>query len=218
MPVPIEVNGLEGAVTPQKGPKRFQVRFHGRGGQGVVTAAELLSVAAFLEGKFAQAFPSFGSERAGAPVVAFCRISDAEIRTHAPIVVPDALVIQDATLLHQVDVFSGLGPEGYLLINTTHSFDELGLGEFASGFQRDRLATVPATKLALEHIGRPVPNAVLLGGLAALSDIVSIDAVVSAIRERFAGSVADGNAAAATAAYSVVAEGRKEVASHAAPA
>src|SRR5689334_25295193 len=96
----------------------FEVRIHGRGGQGVVTAAELLAQAAFAEGRHAQAFPSFGSERTGAPVVAFCRVSDVRIRSHEPVAAPDALVIQDPTLLHQVDVFAGLPPAGYVLINT----------------------------------------------------------------------------------------------------
>jgi 2-oxoacid:acceptor oxidoreductase gamma subunit (pyruvate/2-ketoisovalerate family) len=96
----------------------FQVRFHGRGGQGVVTAAELLAEAAFREGRHAQAFPSFGSERMGAPVMSFCRISDRPIRTHEPVTEPDALIIQDPTLLHQTDLFAGLGREGYMLVNS----------------------------------------------------------------------------------------------------
>ena len=96
----------------------FQVRIHGRGGQGVVSAAEILSVAAFDEGCHAQAFPSFGSERMGAPVMAFCRIHDTEIRTREPVMQPDALIIQDPTLLHQVDLFSGLSRDGYILINS----------------------------------------------------------------------------------------------------
>src|SRR4249919_1501272 len=108
----------------------FQVRIHGRGGQGVVTATELLSVAAFREGRHAQAFPSFGSERMGAPVVAFCRIDDRPIRLREPILAPDALIIQDPTLLHQVDVFSGLAREGYILLNTTRGFEALGIAEF----------------------------------------------------------------------------------------
>src|SRR5208337_742980 len=107
----------------------FQIRIHGRGGQGVVTAAEVLSVAAFLEGKFAQAFPSFGSERMGAPVVAFCRISDKEIRLREPIQNPDALIVQDPTLFKSMDVFEGLEPDGYLLVNTSKSFAELHLDE-----------------------------------------------------------------------------------------
>src|ERR1035437_3519142 len=134
--------------------KMFQIRIHGRGGQGVVTAAELLSVAAFAEGRHAQAFPSFGSERMGAPVVSFCRIDDREIRTREPVMVPDALIIQDVTLLHQVDLFSGLSSEGYVLVNTSNSFDELGLGEFLRTFHSERLLTCPATEFALEHLGR----------------------------------------------------------------
>src|SRR5574341_1931185 len=134
----------------------FQVRIHGRGGQGVVTAAEMLSIAAFLEGKHAQAFPSFGSERTGAPVVAYCRMDDKEIRLREPVMQPDALIIQDPTLLHQVDVFGGLAKDGYILINTTRTFDALGVGEFVRGFRAGHLCTVPATELALKYVGRPV--------------------------------------------------------------
>lgn len=182
----------------------FQVRIHGRGGQGVVTAAELLSIAAFAEGRNAQAFPTFGSERTGAPVTAFCRIDDVPIRVREPITEPDALIVQDPTLLHQVDLFSGLEPDGYLLINSVRSFDELGLGEFVERFRRERTRTVPATEIAREHLGRPLPNAALLGGFAALSGVVSLASVVAAIRERFPGAVGDANAAAAEAAYEFV--------------
>lgn len=190
----------------------FEVRIHGRGGQGVVTAAEMLSVAAFLEGRHAQAFPSFGSERMGAPVVAYCRISDKEIRLREPVLKPDALIVQDPTLLNQVDVFSGLDREGYMLINTTRSFDELGIGDFISDFMPEHLCTVPATELALEHVGRPVPNAALLGGFAAISGRVSVDSVCAAIRERFGGRVGEGNARAATEAYEHVLRQLREVA------
>ena len=107
----------------------FEVRIHGRGGQGVVTATEMLSIAAFEEGRHAQAFPSFGSERTGAPVVAFCRIADKEIRSREPVMKPDALIIQDPTLLRQIDVFAGLKTNGFVLINTKSTFEELGLGE-----------------------------------------------------------------------------------------
>lgn len=181
----------------------FQVRFHGRGGQGVVTAAEMLSIAAFDEGRHAQAFPSFGSERTGAPVVAFCRIDDREIRLREPIVAPDALIIQDSTLLHQVDCFAGLKPDGYILINTGKSFAELGLGDFVANYRRERLCTLPATELALKHVGRPVPNVPLLGAFAAITGIVRLDSVLKAIRERFSGKVAEGNAAAAKEAYAI---------------
>ena len=189
----------------------FEVRIHGRGGQGVVTAAELLSVAAFAEGRHAQAFPSFGSERMGAPVVAFCRISDHAIRTREPVVRPDALIIQDATLLHQVDVFQGLSPEGYLLVNSAKNFEQLGLGEFVRGFRRDRMLVVPATEMAMTHLGRPVPNAALLGGFAALSGLVQLRSVITAFAGRFAGALAYGNIAAATEAYGFVRAEREEL-------
>jgi len=192
----------------------FQVRIHGRGGQGVVTGAEMLSIAAFLQGRHAQAFPSFGSERTGAPVVAFCRIADQEIRLREPVLEPDALIIQDPTLLHQVDVFGGLVKDGYILINTTGSFDDLGLGDFARGFRPERLCTVPATELALKHVGRPVPNAALLGGFAAVSGIISLDSVAEAIRDKFSGKIADGNIGAATEAYHYVKKEMEEL-SHA---
>src|SRR5680860_809658 len=149
----------------------FKVRIHGRGGQGAVTAAEMLSVAAFDEGMHAQAFPTFGSERTGAPVVSFCRIDDKPIRSHEPISEPDALIVQDPTLLHQVKVFGGVGPEAYILINTSRSLKELGMSDFSSGFHPDRLVSVPATDFARERLGRPLPNAALLGGFAALTGV-----------------------------------------------
>jgi pyruvate ferredoxin oxidoreductase gamma subunit len=189
----------------------FQVRIHGRGGQGVVTAAELLSLAAFDEGRFAQAFPSFGSERMGAPVVSFCRIDEREIRVREPVMEPDALIVQDPTLLHQVDVFGGLRPTGFVLINSARSFDELGLGEFVKDYRHERLLTVPASELAREHTGRAVANAALLGGFAALSGLISLDAVERAIGERFGGAVAVGNVAAARAAHAWVTNEMREL-------
>jgi pyruvate ferredoxin oxidoreductase alpha subunit len=181
----------------------FQIRIHGRGGQGVVTAAELLSAAAFAEGKYAQAFPSFGSERTGAPVVSFCRIDDKPIRVREPVMHPDALIIQDPTVLHQVDVFEGAGADASLLINSERPAAELGIDDFTNLLRPGSVLTVPATELAQQHVGRPVPNAALLGGFAALSGVVSIESVETAITERFSGSVADGNAAAARAAYQI---------------
>jgi pyruvate ferredoxin oxidoreductase gamma subunit len=176
----------------------YEVRFHGRGGQGVVTAAELLSVAAFAEGRYAQAFPSFGSERTGAPVMAFCRVDGRAIRLREPISRPDAVIVQDTTLLQHVDVFAGLAPGGLVLLNTALDiFDGAPAGA--------RVHLVPATQLALEHVGRPVPNAALLGGFAAASGLTTLDSVVEAIRERFSsGGVAEGNVAAAMEAYELV--------------
>lgn len=192
----------------------FEVRIHGRGGQGVVTTAELLSVAAFTEGREAQAFPTFGSERTGAPVVGFCRIDDRPIRSHEPVAAPDAVIIQDASLLHQVDVFGGLKADGYLLINTSRTLTELGLDTYAQRFWPERVLTIPATELALTHLGRPLPGAVLLGAFAALSGQFRLESVIAAIGERFSGSVAAGNIAAVRAAYDL-ALGRLEEDTHA---
>jgi pyruvate ferredoxin oxidoreductase gamma subunit len=180
----------------------LQIRIHGRGGQGVVTAAELLSIAAFAQGRHAQAFPSFGSERTGAPVVAFCRIADREIRLREPILAPDVLIVQDPTLLHQVDVFQGLQPDGYVLINSQRDFHALGLADIAQ--ENAHWCSVPATEIAIRHLGRPLPNAVMLGGFAALSSLITLAAVAHAIRHKFSAKVAEANVAAATEAFEFV--------------
>jgi pyruvate ferredoxin oxidoreductase gamma subunit len=182
------------------------VRIHGRGGQGVVTAAELLSVAAFDEGRHSQAFPTFGSERTGAPVVSFCRIDDKPIELHEPVTEPDALIVQDPTLLHQVRLFDGVGDAAYVLINTSRSFDELGIAEYAARFRPDRVAVVAATDVARRRLGRPLPNAALLGAFAALTGVVSIEAIATAIRSRFAGQVGVANELAARDAFATVSE------------
>ncbi|HZU79222.1 MAG TPA: 2-oxoacid:acceptor oxidoreductase family protein [Acidimicrobiales bacterium] len=183
----------------------LQIRIHGRGGQGVVTAAELLSVAAFDEGRHAQAFPSFGSERTGAPVVSFCRIDDEPIRTREPITSPDVAIVQDATLLRQVEVFEGLRRGGFVLVNSSRTAAELGLESLVAHCGDDHVVTVPATELGLAHIGRPLPNVVLLGAFAALTGAVSLSSVLACVAERFEGPVAAANAAAATAAHALVA-------------
>jgi pyruvate ferredoxin oxidoreductase gamma subunit len=127
----------------------YEIRFDGRGGQGTVTAAELLSGAAFTDGKHAQAFPSFGSERTGAPVMSFCRINDTSIRSREPLTHPDALVIQDPTLLHQVSVFDGAQASCRVLINSARPLADLNIGEFTGKLPPGAALTVPASELAL---------------------------------------------------------------------
>lgn len=183
----------------------FQVRIHGRGGQGVVTAAEMLSVAAFLEGKHAQAFPSFGSERMGAPVVAFCRIADSEIRLREPIQNPDALIVQDATLFKSVDVLEGLSPNGYLLVNTGKGFADIHLDSVIARIPKGHAQTVPASELAMTHVKRHSPNTALLGAFTAVTGGVKLESVLEAIRRTFPGAVGEANVAAATAAHALVA-------------
>jgi len=179
----------------------FQVRIHGRGGQGVVTAAEMLSIAAFEEGKHSQAIPSFGSERMGAPVVAYVRIDDEPIEITEPVSHPDLLIVQDPTLFHAVDVFAGLAADGFVLVNSSRSVAELGITDAADRLPPGHVATVAATELALEHLGRPMPNTVLLGALTALTDVIHLESVVKAINDKFSGAVATRNVAAARAAH-----------------
>ena len=184
----------------------WQVRIHGRGGQGVVTAAELLSVAAFREGLHAQAFPVFGSERMGAPVVSFVRASEHPIRAHDPVEAPDAVIVQDPSLLGAVDVLAGLDPGGFVVINSSRALSELVATAPDGWPPAHHVARVPATELAMTHVGRAVPNVPLLGAFAALTGWISFQSLVGAISERFAGAVAQANAEAALAAHRLVAQ------------
>lgn len=179
----------------------FEIRIHGRGGQGVVSAAEMLAVAAFEDGRHSQAFPTFGSERTGSPVVSFCRIDDEPIRIHEPIVRPDALIVEDATLIHQVRLFEGVEPRSYLLVNTSRAFADLGLEEVEERLRPGHAICLPATELARDVLARPLPNTALLGAFAALTGIVSLPSVVSAIRQTFSGTVADANVRLAQTSY-----------------
>ena len=181
----------------------FQIRLHGRGGQGVVTAAEMLSLAAFMEGHFAQAFPSFGSERTGAPVTAFARFSDHEIRLHEPIEEPDVVLVQDRTLIDSVDVFSGLNPEGYVLVNSASSPEEIGLGELVKRLPAGHVKTVPATDLALKFIGRPLPGATMTG-------MLKLESINSAYGQKYSGKVAQANADVARGAWDFIKNGGEE--------
>lgn len=196
----------------------FEIRVHGRGGQGVVTAAEMLSVAAFLEGRHSQAFPSFGSERTGAPVIAFCRIADREIRLREPVTEPDCLIVQDPTLFKVVDVFAGLKPNGFLIVNSNKSFEELHIAEVPKRLPPGHAVIVPASDIARRHVGRPLPNAALLGAFSALTELVHFDSVRRAIEETFTGRIGAANVAAAEDAHVhvVAAEHAAGVGSHAA--
>jgi pyruvate ferredoxin oxidoreductase gamma subunit len=173
----------------------IEIRIHGRGGQGSVTAAELLAVAAFDDGREAQAFPAFGVERRGAPVQAFCRIADAPIRRRSQVYNPDYVIVQDPTLLDTVDVLSGLAEGGTVVINTERSASELSLKTKA------RVVTVPATQIALEELGRPIMNTAIMGAFAGVSGEISFDAIERSIRHRFGDELGEKNVRAAKRAY-----------------
>ncbi len=177
-----------------------EIRIHGRGGQGSVTAAELLSAAAFEDGKFSQAFPAFGVERRGAPVQAFTRISDIPIRLRSQIYKPDYVIVQDATLLETVDVASGIKDDGIIIINTKETPEDLKIGTKA------KVMTVDATEVAMEIIGRPIVNTVLLGAFAGATGEVDVDSIKNAIKERFSGKVGEKNAEAIQKAYDLIRE------------
>ena len=181
----------------------FQIRIHGRSGQGNVTAAAILSVAAFFEGRHAQAFPSFGVEHLGAPVVAFCRIADKEIRLREPIMEPDCLIVHEPALIRAVDAFAGLRPGGYLLVNTDKAFSEAHIRTVADSLPKAHAVAVPATDLARRH-GGARPNAALLGSFAALTGLVQLDSVKRAIGEAFPGEFGVANIAAAVEGYEFV--------------
>lgn len=171
----------------------LEIRIHGRGGQGSVTAAEILAIGAFKDGKYSQAFPNFGVERRGAPIQAFCRIDEKPIRLRCQIYEPDLVVVQDATLISDVDVTAGLKEKGIVLINSARAPEKFKLGGVI-------VKTVDATRLALETLGRPIVNTVMLGALAKLG-IVSLDSIVEVIGMRFKGELGEKNVTAVKRAF-----------------
>lgn len=175
-----------------------EIRIHGRGGQGSVTAAELLAVAAFEDGKYSQAFPAFGVERRGAPVMAFVRLDDKPIRLRSQIYEPDYVIVQDATLVDVVDVARGAKPDGIILINTEKSAGSFKLDTKAS------VKTIDATKLAMDYIGKPIVNTTLIGAFAGVSGIIRSESIKNAVMERFPGKTAENNAKAIQAAYEMM--------------
>lgn len=170
-----------------------EIRFHGRGGQGAVTAADLLAMAAFFDGKYSQAFPSFGTERRGAPVTAFARISDRFIRLRSQIYEPDYIVVQDPSLLEVIDVAKGLKSDGKALVNTEKSTLKLNT--------KAEVYTINATKIALDVLGVPIVNTAMIGAFAALTKEVSLDSVIKAVRRRFPAKLAEKNVKAVEVAY-----------------
>jgi len=185
---------LEVGVT-----RMIEIRFHGRGGQGAVTSAELLALAAIHEGKFAQAFPSFGPERRGAPVLAFSRVDVKPIRLRSQIYEPDVVMVLDSSLLDVLDVTEGLKPGGTLVVNSPTPLEEL-----APRFRfKGLLAVVDAAHIARTHLGRPITNTTMLGALLRATGVVDMGSMGEPLRHRF-GLIAAKNEAAMRAAYEQV--------------
>jgi pyruvate ferredoxin oxidoreductase gamma subunit len=175
----------------------IEIRWHGRGGQGAVTSAELVAQAAISEGKFAQAFPSFGPERRGAPVLAFVRIDSQEpIRIRAEITDPDVVVVLDPGLLTIVNVASGLKKDGIVIINTKKPFAEIEKNLKT----KCKLARVDATSIARETLGVPITNTTMVGALLKATEVVKLESLVEPLTHRF-GRLAERNVNAMKRAY-----------------
>lgn len=183
----------------------LEVRWHGRGGQGAWTAANLLAMAAAYDGKYVQSFPAFGPERSGAPILAFTRISDEPIDLHSMVYEPDMVVVLDPTLLKNVNVVSGLKKNGLIVVNyegdTDKLYNMLGIkkGEY-------KVVVTPATKLALEILKRPITNTPMIGALIKAAPIVSFESIEKAVKKRFPGPIAEKNVALIKEAYKLAKE------------
>lgn len=178
--------------------KILEVRWHGRGGQGAWTASELLARAAIYEGKFIQSFPEFGPERMGAPVTAFTRISTEPIHIHCAVYNPDVVVVLDPTLLKTVSVAEGLNEEGTIMINSKEDPAEI---RKTLNTNKGKVWTVPATEIAINILGMSITNTAMLGAVARVTKIVSLESLEKVIKERFRLSVAEKNFAVIKEAY-----------------
>jgi 2-oxoacid:acceptor oxidoreductase gamma subunit (pyruvate/2-ketoisovalerate family) len=178
--------------------KLREIRWHGRGGQGAWTASEILAKAAILEGKYIQSFPEFGPERMGAPVNSYTRISEEPINLHCSVYNPDNVAVLDPTLLKTVPVTQGLKENGTLLVNTTATPTEI---REKLNLRSGKVWTVPATKIAMGILGRPITNTAMVGAIAKALQIVSLESIKKAAKGRFPQSVAEKNIAIIKQAY-----------------
>jgi len=174
----------------------IEVRWHGRGGQGAVTSVELLAQAAIAEGKYAQGFPSFGPERRGAPVAAFNRIDDKQIKVRSGIYKPDVVAVLDSSLIGLVNVTDGLKPEGVLIVNTSKSPAEVKKELNFSG----TVATVDGTAIARKELGVPIANTTMIGALLKMIKVMKLDSLTGPVEHRF-GRLAQKNLTAMKRAY-----------------
>lgn len=162
-----------------------EIRWHGRGGQGVVTANEILAGAALREGKYMKAFPEFGAERMGAPIRAFARVSDKPIVVHSQVYAPDYVIVLDSTLIGNVNVLEGIKPGGALIANSVHDRESL-----KKTLNTDiEIHSVNGTKIALETVGKPLANTAMLGALIKVSKIVELESIMTELRTKLSGKL-----------------------------
>jgi pyruvate ferredoxin oxidoreductase gamma subunit len=187
----------------------IEIRWHGRGGQGTVTAAKVLADACLSTGKNVQAFPEYGPERAGAPLRAYNRISTKELRVHCPVLQPNVVIVADPTLIESINVIEGAPEDAIVIVNTAKDPSEIRKKTKAKGSQK--VVTIDATRISLETIGRNLPNSCLLGSLAKVAGIVPLDTLLEDIRGSFGSKFSDkiitGNLDAAKRGYEEVKEG-----------
>ncbi|GAB4388519.1 MAG: 2-oxoacid:acceptor oxidoreductase family protein [Thermodesulfovibrionales bacterium] len=187
----------------------IEIRWHGRGGQGTVTAAKVLADACLSGGRYVQAFPEYGPERAGAPLRAYNRISDRELRLHCPVLNPVVVSVVDATLLDAINVAEGARDEAVFIVNTHGSPKEVRAKLKAT--DRQKVFTVDATKIAIDCIGRPLPNSPMLGAISKATGIVPLDSLLEDVRKsfgkKFSQKIIDGNLEAVKRGYEEVKQG-----------
>lgn len=181
--------------------KLLEIRWHGRGGQGAWTASELLAKAAVYEGKYIQSFPEFGPERMGAPVIAFTRISSEPIKIHCAVYNPDVVAVLDSTLLKTVTVTEGLDEDSVIVINSKDNPSEI---RKLLNSDKRKVWTVPATEIAIKILGMPISNTAMLGAVARVTNIVSLESVEKIVNERFRRDIAEKNFAVIKDAYKEV--------------
>jgi 2-oxoacid:acceptor oxidoreductase gamma subunit (pyruvate/2-ketoisovalerate family)/2-oxoacid:acceptor oxidoreductase delta subunit (pyruvate/2-ketoisovalerate family) len=183
----------------------IEIRFHGRGGQGAVTASRVLAIAAFIEGHHSQSIPMYGTERRGAPVTAFVRIGEKSRMVRSFVHEPDYVVVLDPLLRNTVNVTEGLKPGAMIVINSSSPPEEI---EFTKQY---KVATVDATKVALETIGRPITNTAILGAFAKATGEVKLESLIEAVKKEMSGRMADTNVRAVEMAYATTAIGQNKV-------
>ena len=186
-----------------------EIRWHGRGGQGTVTAAKVLADACLSSGRHVQAFPEYGPERAGAPLRAYNRISSKELRMHCPVLNPQIVSVVDATLLDSINVADGATKDAIFVVNTSKEPKEIRAKLKAESSQK--VFTIDASKIAMDCIGRSLPNAPMLGAICKATNLVSIDSLLEDVRKsfgkKFSQKIIDGNLEATKRGYGEVKEG-----------